>query len=119
MGESEFVTMLESKVDFDEMLKATEDGGVAVLDAYADWCGPCKFIAPHVDKMAQEYTGAKFFKFDVDNVPTVAQELNIRAMPTFKIFKNGKEEKTVVGANPKALEAAIKAAIGEKETPVT
>ena len=68
--------------------------------------------------MAQEYTGAKFFKFDVDNVPEVAQELNIRAMPTFKIFKDGKEDKTVVGANPKALEAAIKDAIGEPKPEV-
>lgn len=53
------------------------------------------------------YTDAKFFKLDVDEVPDVAQELGIRAMPTFLIFKDGEKVSEVVGANPKALEAAI------------
>lgn len=58
--------------------------------------------------MSDEYPTARFYKLDVDNVPDVAQELGIRAMPTFVLFKNGEKVGEVVGANPKALEAAIK-----------
>merc|ERR1711915_714267 len=50
---------------------------------------------------------ARFYKIDVDDVPDVAQELGVRAMPTFFLFKNGEKVSEVVGANPKALEAAI------------
>lgn len=50
----------------------------------------------------------RFYKLDVDEVPEVAQKLGIRAMPTFLFFKNGEKVGEVVGANPKALEAAIK-----------
>ncbi len=58
--------------------------------------------------MSDEYPTARFYKLDVDNVPDVAQELGIRAMPTFVLFKDGEKVGEVVGANPKALEAAIK-----------
>jgi len=58
--------------------------------------------------MSDSYPDARFYKLDVDEVPEVAQELGIRAMPTFMLFKNGEKVGEVVGANPKALEAAIK-----------
>jgi len=58
-------------------------------------------------RFSKKYTDARFYKFDVDAVPDLAHELSIRAMPTFTIFKDGELHKTVVGANPKALEAAI------------
>jgi len=58
--------------------------------------------------MSDTYPDARFFKLDVDEVPDVAQELAIRAMPTFILFKDGKKCAEIVGANPKALEAAIK-----------
>ncbi len=60
------------------------------------------------NRMSDEYPTARFYKLDVDNVPDVAQELGIRAMPTFVLFKDGEKVGEVVGANPKALEAAIK-----------
>ena len=59
-------------------------------------------------RFSDQYPNAKFYKFDVDEVPDLAQELGIRAMPTFLLFKNGDKVAEVVGANPKALEAAIK-----------
>jgi thioredoxin 1 len=64
-----------------------------------------------IDRFAVTYDKAKFYKVDVDAAPDVAQELGIRAMPTFKIFKNGAVVATVVGANPKALEVAIQEAL--------
>ncbi|KAF2703680.1 thioredoxin domain-containing protein [Pleomassaria siparia CBS 279.74] len=70
-------------------------------------------IAPQVVKLSDTYPTARFYKLDVDEVPSVAQDLGIRAMPTFLLFKDGAKVAEVVGANPKALEAAIKANIGE------
>lgn len=90
-----------------EYRTALKDNKVVVLDCFATWCGPCKVIAPQVAKFSEEFSNVHFVKVDVDEVPDVAQELNIRAMPTFVIFKNGEVEETIVGANPKALQAAI------------
>ncbi|CZR64771.1 probable thioredoxin [Phialocephala subalpina] len=104
---------LSSKTEFDSALK---DNKVVILDAFATWCGPCKVIAPTVVKFSEEFPDAHFVKVDVDEVPDVAQELGIRAMPTFIVFKDGEKVKEVVGANPKALQAAIAefASTGEK-----
>lgn len=63
--------------------------------------------------MSNIYTAVRFYKVDVDEVPDVAQELSIRAMPTFILFKDGERSGDVVGANEKALEAAIVKAGGE------
>jgi thioredoxin 1 len=100
---------LQTKAAFDEALNVKDS--LMVLDCFATWCGPCKVIAPQVVKMSGTYPNARFFKLDVDEVPDVAQELGIRAMPTFLLFKGGDKVAEVVGANPKALEAAIKANI--------
>lgn len=60
-------------------------------------------------RYSDEYPNAKFYKIDVDELPDVAQELGIRAMPTFLLFKNGERVGEIVGANPKALQASIEA----------
>ena len=79
-----------------------------VLDCMATWCGPCKIIAPQIVAMSNSYEGrARFYKLDVDELPDVAQELAVRAMPTFFVFKNGEKVGEVVGANQKALEALV------------
>jgi len=61
--------------------------------------------------MSNDYPDAAFYKIDVDEVPDVAQELGVRAMPTFILFKKGQKLNEVVGANPKALLAAVQAAM--------
>jgi len=79
---------------------------VVIIDAFATWCGPCKAIAPQVAKWAQEpeFKDKTYFaKFDVDAVPDLAQELGIRAMPTFTFFKGGEKVDEFMGANPPAL----------------
>ncbi|OQO09576.1 Thioredoxin [Cryoendolithus antarcticus] len=101
----EGVHNLASKADFDSALG---EPGLMVLDCFATWCGPCKVIAPQVVKFSNTYTDTRFYKLDVDEIPDVAQELSVRAMPTFIIFKDGQKVGEVVGANPTALEAAIK-----------
>ncbi|KAK3399972.1 putative thioredoxin G6G8.7 [Sordaria brevicollis] len=82
---------------------------IVVLDAFAVWCGPCKAIAPQIAKWSEseEFKDIYFAKFDVDHLPELAQELGVRAMPTFVIFKDGNKETEVVGANPPALVAAF------------
>jgi thioredoxin 1 len=64
-------------------------------------------------RFSEEFTEAHFIKVDVDEVPDVAQELGIRAMPTFIIFKGGEKVGEVVGANPPAVKAAIQKALGK------
>ena len=59
-------------------------------------------------RFSEEFADARFYKVDVDELPEVAQEQNVRAMPTFLLFKGGKKVGEVVGANPTALESAIK-----------
>ena len=59
-------------------------------------------------RFSDQYTDARFYKIDVDEVPDVAEELAVRAMPTFMLFKDGEKVGEVVGANPVALESAIK-----------
>jgi thiol-disulfide isomerase/thioredoxin len=59
-------------------------------------------------RFSDTYPDARFYKLDVDEVPDVAQELSVRAMPTFMLFKDGEKVGEVVGANPTALETAIK-----------
>ncbi|KAI5363310.1 Putative thioredoxin [Septoria linicola] len=96
---------IQNKAEYDALLKEEQ---LAVIDCFATWCGPCKVIAPQVVKFSDTYPNAKFYKLDVDEVPDVAQELSVRAMPTFFLFKGGEKVGEVVGANPAALESAIK-----------
>ncbi|KAL8918857.1 MAG: hypothetical protein Q9208_007114 [Pyrenodesmia sp. 3 TL-2023] len=95
---------IKSKSDFDTALA---DPSLMIIDCMATWCAPCKMIAPHVVKMSNTYPNARFYKLDVDEVPDVAGDLGVTAMPTFIIFKNGERVGEVVGANVKPLEAAV------------
>lgn len=83
---------------------------------YADWCGPCKAIAPIYEKLSTELSRPNqitFTKVNTDNNRDIAQTYGITAMPTFMIFKNGRETKRIRGADPKALDAAIKSLADE------
>lgn len=84
---------------------------VVVVDFFATWCGPCKAIAPEIIKMSNEekYQNVSFVKIDVDEAPDVAQEVGVRAMPTFKIYKNGEAKDEVVGADARSLRSKIDA----------
>jgi thioredoxin 1 len=90
------------------------DADVPVLvDFWAEWCAPCKMIAPIVDALADEYDGkVKFAKMDVDTNPRTPMSYGIRSIPTLLIFSGGSPVDQVVGAVPKAalkgrLEKAI------------
>ncbi|HPF93813.1 MAG TPA: thioredoxin [Tenuifilaceae bacterium] len=82
-----------------------------LLDFWAEWCGPCRMIAPFVEQMAEEFEGrAVIGKVDVDNNPGVASKFGIRNIPTVLFFKNGEIADKQVGAVPKnALVAKLEA----------
>lgn len=85
-----------------------------IIDCFATWCGPCKVIAPKVVEMSKEFPNARFYKLDVDDVPDVAQELGVRAMPTFIFFKDGEKVDEVVGANPTKLKSTVQTLLVDK-----
>lgn len=73
-----------------------------LVDFYADWCGPCKMMAPIVEELARELDGkAKVGKINVDENSDIAVEYNVMSIPTLIIFKNVKEEKRLVGLRDK------------------
>lgn len=84
-----------------------------LVDFWADWCAPCKMIAPIVEELADEFDGkVKFTKLDVDSNPKSAMTYGIRSIPTLLIFKGGQPVDQIVGAVPKkALKSKIEAAI--------
>ncbi|KAF3064628.1 Thioredoxin-like protein [Daldinia childiae] len=87
---------------------------IVVTDFYADWCGPCKMIAPTFESLATKYSKPgkiTFCKVNVDNQQSIAQSHGVRAMPTFLIFKNGSVIETIQGANPPALTSAVDKAV--------
>ncbi|OGT99686.1 MAG: thioredoxin [Gemmatimonadetes bacterium GWC2_71_10] len=81
-----------------------QDTGLVIVDFWAEWCGPCRIIAPVLEQLLVEYEGQglKVVKLDVDANPSTAMRFNVRSIPTLMMFKHGKPVETVVGAVPKA-----------------
>jgi len=78
-----------------------------LVDAWAEWCGPCRMIAPVLDQLAEESGGRyKIAKLNIDENPRTAGQFNIRSIPTLLIFKNGKLVDQIVGVQPKPAIAA-------------
>ena len=94
--------------NFDELV--LNSGKPALVDFWAEWCGPCRMIAPYVEQIAEEYKDkAVVAKVDVDSCPGIAARYGIRNIPTILFFKGGEQVDKQVGAVPKAqLEEKLK-----------
>lgn len=81
--------------------------GKVLVDFFATWCGPCKMVAPLIDKLDAQYPDIKFFKLDIEAVPEIASELEVSTVPTFIFFNDGKVVNIVRGAAPPKIKAAL------------
>lgn len=86
---------------FDELLK-NHDKPILV-DFWAEWCGPCKMVAPELEKFAQAHKGeVTVVKINIDEKPEIAQEYGVQSIPTLVLFKQGQIAEKVIGAIPQA-----------------
>lgn len=96
----------------DTNFETTIADGVTLVDFYADWCGPCRMIAPIVEELATEMDGkAKVGKLDIESAQSTTANFQVTSIPTIILFKNGQEVQRIVGiANKDALSNMINAA---------
>ncbi len=95
-------TYLVAVTDATFGLEVEQHRGLAIVDFWATWCGPCHRVAPILDQLAGEYEGkVKVTKVDVDANPQTAMRFNVRSIPSILFFKDGQHVDTVVGALPK------------------
>lgn len=76
------------------------NSNMAVVDFYADWCGPCGMLSPIVEKLSEKYENVNFFKLDIDADMDIAQSYRIVSIPTLLFFKNGQPVGQVIGYVP-------------------
>ena len=93
------VVKLTTETFDQEVLQA---GQTVRVDFYADWCGPCKMMAPVVEELAGEEPGVKVCKINIDEEMAIAQRYGVMSIPTFIAFKNGEVAGKQVGALPKS-----------------
>ena len=90
-----------SDADFEEKVLKAE--GPVLVDYWAEWCGPCKMIAPILDEVAKVYAGRlTVAKLNIDDSPNTPQKYGVRGIPTLMVFKDGEVEATKVGAQSKS-----------------
>ena len=99
---------LKSLADFKALLK--NENRAILIDFYADFCGPCKMIAPFYEKLSRSELDnyVCFCKVDVEEVPDLAEHLGVNAMPTFMAFKDEKKVTEIVGANKDKILELVK-----------
>ena len=76
--------------------------GTALVDFYADWCGPCRMVSPIVDEIAEERSDITVGKVNVDDENALSMKYGVVSIPTLIVFKDGQEKTRIVGARPKA-----------------
>ena len=104
-------------VKIEEFMEAIKDDRLVVIDFYAQWCGPCKAIAPLVEELAEEHKEkAVFYKVDVENADKEVV-VEVSAMPTFIFYRKGEQITLFQGANPKKLRQTVEDLVDDSELP--
>lgn len=88
-----------TKENFEDTIKTNE---TVLVDFWATWCGPCRMIAPHIEKLAEEHPEITVGKVNVDDHPELAIKFGIASIPTLLLFKNGELKETLIGYREKA-----------------
>jgi thioredoxin 1 len=84
--------------------QGTIENGVALVDFYADWCMPCRMLAPTISSLADDFAGkATIAKINIDKSPDIAAKFGVMNIPTVILFKDGKQIDKKVGGSPKAV----------------
>ena len=91
----------------DDELFMIPSKGYVLVDMYADWCGPCKAIAPFFNSLKEKYPQVKFLKCNIDDHQEIARKYKIESIPAFILFKDGLEKDRLVGANKVKLEEMV------------
>ncbi len=100
--------IITSTEEFDTVIKENEK---VFVDFYADWCGPCKMLAPIVEGLAGKHPETTFIKVNIDETPDLAERYGVMSIPTLIVFKNGEAVQGTVGYQPEAgLEAMLQKA---------
>ena len=88
-----------SDANFEQTIKSNK---VVLVDFWANWCGPCRALAPTISELAKEYSGKILIgKLDVDENPATAEKFQVFSIPTMIVFKDGQEAERLVGLCPK------------------
>lgn len=88
-------------VTTDQSFEKDTANGVALIDFWATWCGPCRMQSPIIEALSEEMAGVNFYKMDVDQNPDTARKFRIMSIPTLMIKKDGQVVDQIVGYHPK------------------
>ncbi len=98
--ENDNMAQVISSEEFNNLVQNTE--GIAVVDFFATWCGPCKMLAPVFQEVANDFEGkADFYKIDIDASLDIARQFSVSTVPTVIVFRNGEPIERLVGFMPK------------------
>lgn len=92
--------------------KVLNSDSAVIVDFYADWCGPCKRLAPIFEELSSEVEGVSFFKVNVEDESELAAKFSVQSIPTLIIFKDGEPADRIMGLMPKE---ELKSAISQYE----